>query len=318
MLPSLNIIIVNWNSSHQLYECLDSIVSTKRDKFRLNSVIVVDNASTDRSLDGIDVLDLPLNTIVNSTNKGFGFACNQGAASSKSDYLLFLNPDTRLFEDALDRSVDFMENSLQQKIGVVGIQLVDERGNIQRNCTRFPSLINFWCSITGIDKVVKNKFTSYFMTDWDHSTTCAVDQVMGAFYLIRREVFQALAGFDEYFFIYFEDLDLSYRVNQLGWSSYYLADIRSFHKGGGTSESIKSTRLFYFIRSRILYAYKHFSPIEANSILLASLSIEPFSRIGLSLLRLSFSQVWETIYAYIQLFINSPGIYKSIKTKVNK
>jgi N-acetylglucosaminyl-diphospho-decaprenol L-rhamnosyltransferase len=318
MLPSLNIIIVNWNSANQLNECLSSIVSTKRDQFRLNSVVVVDNASTDRSLAGITDLDLPLDLIVNSENKGFGYACNQGAASSESDYLLFLNPDTRLFEAALDRSINFMENSLSQKIGVAGIQLVDERGNVQRNCTRFPSLVNFWCSIAGIDKIIKNKFTSYLMTDWDHSTTRSVDQVMGAFYLIRSEIFQALAGFDEYFFIYFEDLDLSYRVKQLGWSSYYLADIQSFHRGGGTSESIKSTRLFYFIRSRILYAYKHFSPIAATSILLASLSIEPLSRIGFSLLRFSGSQVRETVSAYMQLLANSSQIYKSIKQQVSK
>ena len=318
MLPSLNIIIVNWNSAEQLHQCLSSIVSTKRDKFRLNSVVVVDNASTDRSLQGITDLDLPLELIVNLDNRGFGSACNQGAARSKSDYLLFLNPDTRLFAAALDRSIDFMEHSLPQKIGVAGIQLVDERGNVQRNCTRFPSLINFWCSIGGIDKIIKNKFTSYLMTDWDHSTTRSVDQVMGAFYLIRSEIFETLAGFDEYFFIYFEDLDLSYRVKQLGWSSCYLADIQSFHKGGGTSESIKSTRLFYFIRSRILYAYKHFSPISATSILLASLSIEPFSRIGFSLLRFSGSQIQETISAYIQLLANSSEIYKSIRQQVSK
>jgi N-acetylglucosaminyl-diphospho-decaprenol L-rhamnosyltransferase len=317
MLPSLNIIIVNWNSAHQLSECLDSIANSDLSKFSLEKVIVVDNASIDRSLDGIEAINLPLEIIRNLDNKGFGFACNQGAAVGQADYLLFLNPDTRLFKDALDRSVSFIDDSLQEKVGVVGIQLVDEQGKVHRSCTRFPSLINFLCSIIGIDKLIKNQFTSYFMTEWDHSTTQAVDQVMGAFYMIRSDVFKLLAGFDESFFVYFEDLDLSYRVHQLGWASYYLADVQSFHKGGGTSEAVKATRLFYFIRSRILYAYKHFSWIKATTILIASLLIEPFTRTIFSIIRFSFPQVTETISAYVKLFANIQSISQLIKQQIN-
>ena len=207
-----------------------------------------------------------------------------------------------------------MENPSQQQVGVVGIQLVDSHGKIQRSCARFPSPTTLWCSILGIDKVVKNKFTSYMMTEWDHNSTQPVDHVMGAFYLIRSEIFRSLNGFDESFFVYFEDLDLSYRVKQQGWVSYYLADVQSFHKGGGTSENIKATRLFYSLRSRILYGYKHFSLVQANIITLASLSIEPFTRIVFSLLKLSGSQVKETILGYAQLFANLQQISKSIRS----
>lgn len=215
MLPDLDIIIVNWNSAHQFWDCLDSIVSSDRCDFKLGEVIVIDNASTDSSLDNLDDINLPLNIIKNIENKAFGAACNQGVAISKSDYFLFLNPDTKLFNDALDKAVSFMEKSLDRRVGVVGIQLVDELGKVQRNYTRFPSITNLWCSILGVDKLVTNKFTSYFMKDWEHSTTQKVDQVMGAFYLIRSEVFRLVGGFDERFFVYFEDLDLSYRVNKL-------------------------------------------------------------------------------------------------------
>jgi N-acetylglucosaminyl-diphospho-decaprenol L-rhamnosyltransferase len=318
MLPSLDIVIVNWNSAHQLRECLDSIVSSDRDDFILAGAIVVDNASTDRSLDGLESLDLPLTIIRNSENKGFGVACNQGAAIRNSDYILFLNPDTRLFKEAIDKAVSFIKNSADEKIGVVGIQLVDSQGKIQRNCARFPSPLNFWCSILGIDKVIKNRFTSYLMTEWNHETTQAVDHVIGAFYLIGSDIFRSVGGFDESFFVYFEDLDLSYRLNQQGFSSYYLADVRSFHKGGGTSESIKATRIFYSLRSRILYVYKHFNSIQATTILLASLLIEPVTRIIFSVLRLSLSQAQETISAYIQLFTNYRDISKLIQKKSHR
>ena len=311
MSPCVDIIIINWNSAHQLAECLEAVASSSQDEFKLGKVIIVDNASTDRSLDNLDRLGLPLQTIENSQNRGFGAACNQGAADSDADYLLFLNPDTRVAQDAIDRATSFIKTSAQ-KVGVVGIQLVDERGKIQRSCARFPSPTNLWCSILGIDKLFKTKLTSYMMTEWDHQNTQKVDHVMGAFYLIDSKLFKELAGFDESFFVYFEDLDLSYRVHQKGWSSYYLADVRSFHKGGGTSEKIKSTRLFYSQRSRILYGYKHFSSLQATTIAFATLTIEPLTRIGFSLLKLSASQAKETILGYGQLFANLRSIYKSI------
>jgi N-acetylglucosaminyl-diphospho-decaprenol L-rhamnosyltransferase len=312
VLPSVSIVTINWNSANQLRECLDSIIESDRHEFKLAKVIIVDNASTDRSLDGLDRLDLPLHIIKNLENKGFGAACNQGAAISDADYLLFLNPDTRVSKDSIDKAVSLMEKSLPQKVGVVGIQLVDEREKIQRSCARFPSPTNLWCSILGVDKLVKTKLTSYMMTEWDHNSNQTVDHVMGAFYLIRSEIFESLKGFDENFFVYFEDLDLSYRVHQLGWRSYYLADARSFHKGGGTSEKIKSTRLFYSQRSRILYGYKHFNPVQATAIMLATLAIEPVTRIVFALLKRSIPQAQETILGYIKLFTNLRSIYKSI------
>jgi N-acetylglucosaminyl-diphospho-decaprenol L-rhamnosyltransferase len=313
VLPSVSIVTINWNAGHQLRECLEAIVHSDRHEFQLDKVIIVDNASTDRSLEGLEQLDLPLQIIRNSANKGFGAACNQGAAISEADYLLFLNPDTRVSPEAIDRAVSFMDKSLPQQVGVVGIQLVDELGKIQRSCARFPSPANLWCSILGIDKLVKSKLTSYMMTEWDHNNPQPVDHVMGAFYLIRSEIFASLNGFDENFFVYFEDLDLSYRVHKLGWSSYYLTDVRSFHKGGGTSEKVKATRLFYSQRSRILYGYKHFNFLQATAIAIATLTIEPLTRIVFALLKRSIPQAQETMLGYIKLFANLGSIYKTIR-----
>jgi N-acetylglucosaminyl-diphospho-decaprenol L-rhamnosyltransferase len=295
---SLEIVIVNWNSKEYLKECLQSISTSTKSKFKLDRVTIIDNASTDHSLDGIENIDIPLNILLNSENKGFGAACNQGGLNSNSKYLLFLNPDTVLSKESLDTAIEYREDPINHHVGLSGIQLVDDKDETQRSCSRFPTPINFWCDIFGISKIFKNKLTSHLMTEWKHDSTQQVDHVMGAFYLIKTEIFRSLNGFDEDYFVYLEDLDLSYRVNQSGWSCYYLNECHSFHKGGGTSEQVKPHRLFYSLDSKIIYAYKHFTLFNAILINVACLTIEPVTRICFALLKGSFDDVANTIQAY--------------------
>ncbi len=108
----------------------------------------------------------------------------------------------------------------------------------------------------------------------------SVDQVMGAFFLVRRSVFEALGGFDERFFVYYEDLDFAVRARAHGWSSVYIATAQAFHRGQGTTEGATARRTFYFCRSRILYARKHFSMPGAFAVMAATLTLEPFARLA--------------------------------------
>lgn len=259
MLPSVDIIIVNWNSDNLLSECIRSINNAVQNNFILNKVVVVDNASSDNSLDLLDSNNLPLVIIKNSQNLGFAKACNQGADKSNADYLLFLNPDTRLFSNSLSVPIDFMNKKENKNIGIVGIQLKDENNIACRNCARFPSTLRMAYMSFGLDRAFPKYFKPHFMIEWDHLDSKFVDQVMGSFFMIRRELFEILGGYDERFFIYYEDLDLSYRVKQIGIQSFYLAEASIYHKGGGTSDKIKTLRLFYILRSKLLYAKKHFN-----------------------------------------------------------
>jgi GT2 family glycosyltransferase len=129
-----------------------------------------------------------------------------------------------------------------------------------------------------------------------------VDQVMGAFFLVRRSLFEDLKGFDERFFVYYEEVDFARRASTLGWSSFYLAQAQAFHSGGGTSRQVKAKRLFYFLRSGILYAFKHFSPIAASLVLFVTLLLEPLSRTALAVVRRSWSSLPETWSAYLMLY----------------
>jgi GT2 family glycosyltransferase len=309
----MDIIIVNWNSGGQLRDCLESINNAaNRGSFELSRVVVVDNASSDGSADGLEDLGLPLTALRNTVNRGFAAACNQGAKRSRADYLLFLNPDTYVNEDSLAKPLIFMEKTFSQNIGIVGIQLLDDDGKIARTCARFPTPGRFFSKMLGLDRLFPHVFPSHFMSEWDHRDSREVDHVMGAFFLIRRSIFKELNGFDEQFFVYLEDLDFSIRAWQAGWRSFYLADAKARHKGGGTSEKAKAMRLFYSLQSRMFYSYKHFGWWPATSLMLGTLLIEPIARFMLSASHRSTREIEETIKGYFILWSKLPALLKSI------
>ena len=307
----LRIVIVNWNAGAQLVDCLHSIVLADKTGLELERVVVVDNASTDRSLEGVTALPLPLEVIRNTKNLGFAAACNQGARGAAADYLLFLNPDTRLFSDSLTAPLSFMASPENQRIGICGIQLLDEAGAVNRSCARYPKPGMFYAAMFGLDRLMPR--LGHFMREWDHAAAREVDQVMGAFFLVRYPLFERLGGFDERFFVYFEEVDFSLRARRAGWASYYLASARAFHKGGGTSENVKAARLFYSLRSRLLYGFKHFSPPQAVLLAAATLVIEPLTRLAFALLRGALPAVGETFAGYRMLYRALPGMWRAAR-----
>jgi GT2 family glycosyltransferase len=297
----IDLIIVNWNAAYQLVNAVHSIAQYHRGL--VSSVIIVDNASTDDSVEHVEKLvNLPfkLKIIYNNANLGFGSACNQGASLVASEYLLFLNPDSKLFVNSLSTVLDYVKDSKNRDLGICGVQLIDEFGLVSRSCARFPTPLGFAAHAFGLDRLLPG--ISHFMVEWSHDRTRDVDQVIGAFFMVRRELFEALNGFDERFFVYFEEVDFSYRARQAGWRSVFLADAQAFHAGGGTSNQVKARRLFYSLRSRLLYAFKHFSWSGAVLVLLTTLLVEPLSRSALALARRSWPSFKETWQGYGMLW----------------
>ena len=310
-MSTLDIIIVNWNTGGQLAACLESIAAAGRGGFELLRVRVVDNASTDGSAADPGHPGIPLETIRNPENRGFAAACNQGAAGSTARYLLFLNPDTRLFADSLSVPVAFMEDGKNERVGVVGIKLVGDDGAPHRACARFPAARHFVSRAFSLDALFPRLFPSYRLLDWPHGENRVVDQVTGAFFLVRRGLFEALGGFDERFFVYLEELDFSRRMRDDGWKSVYLADAAAYHKGGGASEADRGRRLFYALRSRMIYAYKHFGRPAAATVALCTLVIEPVVRIVAALAGGAAVRVRETVGGFGMLWRELPRILKS-------
>lgn len=310
MPASLDIVIVNWNSGSQLRKCLDSVRASARDEFALSRIVVVDNASADRSASDLQYPELPLNLIRSSVNLGFAAACNRGALDSGADYLLFLNPDMILDSQSLTAAINFMESPRNSKIGVCGIQLRDKRGEILRSCSRFPKPAHFYAHMFGLNRLFPSRFRNNFMSDWDHAATTRVDVVTGAFLLVRRSIFQSLGGFDERFFVYLEDVDLLHEAKLAGWECWYFAGAHAYHKGGGCSEQARAARIFYSLRSRILYSCKHFTRAAAFAILAGTMLIEPFTRLVFAAMQHSTSAMRETLEAYAMLWRTLPVLLR--------
>lgn len=293
----ISLVIVNWNAGAQLKACIDSITQFGSDY--VDKVIVVDNGSIDGSESAIEHVP-NVKLIRANENLGFGKACNLGALYASSEYLLFLNPDAALYEDTLAKVINYMHDPVNERVGICGVQLIDENGHVARSCARFPSVSGFIAHAAGYDRL--HPSTGNAMSEWDHLATRRVDQVMGAFFLVRRDLFQKLEGFDEQFFVYFEEVDFSFRAKQTGWLSYYLADAQAFHAGGGTSDQVKARRLFYSLRSRLLYSFKYFSFTGALLVLLVTLVVEPLARSVLALVRCSWSGFKEAWSGYFMLW----------------
>lgn len=305
----LSIIIVNWNAGSQLVEVVTSI--TQYHHGLVSAVIIVDNASTDDSVAQVEALqNLPfqLHIIRNNENRGFGAACNQGAAVATGDYLLFLNPDTRLFENSLPVPLTYMNDPQHLDVGIAGIQLLDEQNQIARSCARFPTLSIFAAQAAGVNRLSVLRHLSTHMSDWEHDETRMVDHVIGALYLMRRSIFDSLGGFDERFFVYLEDLDLSLRTSMSGYRSVFIADAQAFHAGGGTSRQVKAHRLFYSLRSRLIYGFKHFLPWQAWTLVLITLSIEFITRSIFSLKGSGLDGLRNTWRAYGMLWRDMQSI----------
>jgi GT2 family glycosyltransferase len=288
---TLGIVLVNWNAGEQLRACLCSIdASRESEHFVLRTVEVVDNGSTDASLPSISGTSLPITIIRNPQNNGFGKAANQGAAALDTDLVLFLNPDCRLSEDSLETAV----LALQQdpSIGVVGVRLIDELGHTTRHCARKPTPSTFWRLIFGLHRIRPGY--GLVMDDWDHRSSRDADHVMGAFYLMQLPVFRSLGGFDERFFVYLEDLDLSLRVRESGKRVKYVADTEVFHAGGGTSRQDMGGRMAYMLESRIVFCFKHFSGIQAFGVTLGTLLIEPPVRMIAAIVRGRLDEIGNT------------------------
>jgi N-acetylglucosaminyl-diphospho-decaprenol L-rhamnosyltransferase len=298
-MTDVDVVIVNWNSGGQLAECLESLGKAGNSFiFRFAKCVVADNASTDGSMQGLGQLPFELDLIWNAKNRGYGAACNQGASRGMGSYVLFLNPDVKLGPDSLGDAVAFMEAS--PSIGLLGIRLVDEECRVQASIGRFPTPGALLYQMVGLDRLWPRRFRPFAMTDWDHRESREVDVIQGAFLLTRRTAFEQLGGFDERFFMYYEDVDLAYRGRQAGWKGYYFAGAQALHRGGGATEQVKAARLAYWMTGRALYVAKHFGRGAAALIVFASLTAELAARLIWNLFHLSRGHLGETVCAYME------------------
>ncbi|CAO4134498.1 glycosyltransferase family 2 protein [Methylorubrum extorquens] len=301
---ALDVVIVNWNAGDQLRACLGSLAASEGAEHL--RVVVVDNASSDGSVEGLDQPGLALTVLRNADNHGFARACNQGAALGSAAAILFLNPDTQVSRAGIVAARAQLD--ADPGTGIVGARLVDDAGQTHRTCARHPTGARLIAHTLFLDRLLPGRVAPHFLLDWDHTETRAVDAVMGAFLMIRRPLFARLGGFDERFFVYWEDADLCARAAAAGFTVCHVAEAEIRHRGQGTTEAVKDRRLFYFLRAQMLYARKHHGRAVSLAVLAAALAVNLPVRLGRALVRGSAGDAGAVIRAGLMLIRAVPRL----------
>lgn len=259
----LSVIIVNYNVKHFLEQCLFSVFKALKN---VNAeVFVVDNNSVDGSIALIKEKFPQVQLIQNKNNAGFSVANNQAIKISQGKYVILLNPDTVVQEDTFEKTLAFME--AHPEAGGLGIKMLDGKGTFLPESKRgLPTPAVAFYKIFGLAKLFPNskKFGQYHLTYLDKTKNHQVDVLSGAFMLMRKEALDKVGLLDETFFMYGEDIDLSYRITQAGYKNYYFAESSIIHYKGESTKKSSVNYVIVFYKAMAIFAKKHFSQNNAR------------------------------------------------------
>jgi GT2 family glycosyltransferase len=259
----LSIIIVNYNVEHFLEQCLHSV--RKASKNLGVEVFVVDNNSVDGSVALVKNKFPEVKLIANKENLGFSKANNQAMRMATGQYILLLNPDTVVEETTFDKVVTFMD--AHPDAGGLGVQMIDGKGNFLPESKRgLPTPSVAFYKMFGFSKLFpkSKKFGRYHLGYLDKDQTHEVEILSGAFMLLRKEALDKVGLLDEEYFMYGEDIDLSYRIILGGYKNYYFHDTRIIHYKGESTKKSSVNYVFVFYRAMVIFARKHFSAKNAR------------------------------------------------------
>ncbi|MBU0649088.1 glycosyltransferase family 2 protein [Patescibacteria group bacterium] len=280
---TLSIIIVNWNVKDLLRKCLSTLFKYNQDiDFE---VFVVDNASSDASVDMIKNEFPQVKLIANDENLGFAGANNQAIEKCVGDFILLLNPDTEFLDNhCLSTVVELMKK--RPRVGIGGPRLLDTDMSIQASVRAFPDIISQIGILLKIHHVWPNCpwFKRYFQTNFNYHEEVAVDQVMGAFFLIKREVLKKIGPLDSGYFCWFEEVDYCWQAKQAGWETRYFPQSELIHHGGASFKQVlKPRNQKIFNQSMFRYFYKNHSKPRAYILAIFFLPALILSRVNQAL-----------------------------------
>lgn len=259
----ISVIIVNYNVEYFLEQCLNSVFKALENI--AGEVFVVDNNSIDGSVEMVRQKFPQAILIANKDNRGFSKANNQAMAIAKGEYQLLLNPDTVVEEDTFLKVVQFMDENPQA--GGLGVRMLDGKGNFLPESKRgLPTPSVAFYKIFGLSSIFpkSKRFGQYHLGYLSEFETNEVEILSGAFMLMRTEVLNNVGYLDEAFFMYGEDIDLSYRIIQGGYKNYYFSDTRIIHYKGESTKKSSVNYVFVFYRAMVIFAEKHFSQKNAK------------------------------------------------------
>lgn len=251
----VSVVIVSWNVKTFLVDCIESII--KYPSLFDDEIIVVDNASTDGTVEAVIERFPEVRLIANTDNTGFAQANNQGAAVARGEYLFIVNPDTLLLPNTLNELVKFMD--CNPDIAICGPHVLNEDRTTQRSVRGLPTWGMAFSRHTplGTLGLFRKSLRTWRCRDFNYHQQADVEQLIGAALLVRRNIFERVCGFDERFFMYYEEVDLCKRIKEEGGRIVYNPSAELIHLGGQSSKQIQARKRFMMLNSLVLYLQKH-------------------------------------------------------------
>lgn len=225
----LSIVIANWNTKKLITQCIESI-QVKVSHSLKYEIIIIDNGSTDGSLEYLKSLGNKIILIANENNLGYAKACNQGMKIAQGKYTLLLGSDTIMHTGTLEKCAEFLDAN--PEIGGVGCKLLNPDGSVQNSCKKFPKLSNAFYTYLSLGKLNRD----YDMTDFDYNHTKQVEQVATTFLMTRTELMKKIGYFDEAYRILYNDVDLCHRIYDAGYSIWFLHTCSITHYGSHSTK----------------------------------------------------------------------------------
>lgn len=265
--PTVTIAIVTWNSEKDIADCLQPLQELPSNW----GIWIADNNSADSTVKLVKEKFPGVNVIANKENLGFAEACNQIAAQSESDYILFLNPDAVAAKEELEKSLD--EIVKNPKIGVLGVKMTFEDGEVQSTCNIFPTLSSSIIDNLGLYRFISDSKKEKLLGDFfDYNNSSEVEWVYGGFMLSPRSAFEKIGGMPEDYFLFAEDMDYCYQINQAGYQIWFYADAQIIHKGNRSAGQLPSHwRIERTLLSNYAFCFKNFGNLKTRLIQLVEL-----------------------------------------------
>lgn len=259
----LSIIIVNYNVSNELKQCL---ISVKNSLQNIESeIFVVDNNSSDDSCEMIRQFFPTVNLIENNENVGFAKANNQAIQRVVGEYILLLNPDTIVAEDSFSKMITFADEHCD--MGGLGVKMVDENGNFLPESKRgVPTPFVAFCKITGLYKLFpkSDMFNHYYLGSLPNDECNEIEILAGACMLLRKSVIDEVGCLDENYFLYGEDVDISYRILLHGYKNYYLPTTQIVHLKGVSTKKNQQESIKAFYAAMEIFVDTHFKQTDVS------------------------------------------------------
>lgn len=253
----LSILIVNWNTRDLLGRCLASIQAHA--PATTWEVIVVDNASDDGSADLVEAKYPWARLVRNEFNRGYAAGNNQALEMAKGEFLLTLNPDTEFFDDSLTKAIELFHQ--QPQVGALGGRLLNRDGTTQQSIRGFPRPLPILFDLLGLAKLFPKVplLGAYRMTTFDYDKETEVEQPMGTFLMFRKKALEETGHFDERFPIFFNEVDLLWRLRLAGWKILYSPTVKLYHLGGASTRQVRKKMIWESHKSLIRFYYKWYN-----------------------------------------------------------